>query len=700
MPKGQVTIRDLVITPILEQGMIYTGEATPYSGANRPLTDDPDVVPRLTNCINELIDIAALDHQTHNTTKDLNYITRLSTHEFFFYTQKPLSLQEFETLQNNIALKLKTIPPGIQLILGSFAVINAHHQIMNVTPHISSGNPASFHFIVKNYTSPIDVRYKNPTGEVFETWDNYSDNDESPASSITIDDQIRALQLEPMIPCTTEGATPFLTLIDICLDHFNGVSKKYLSRESEHNPEITEQPISQVVISNTVHIHPEHCILGPILHVDPVYSTAGCKYGVTQTPSTPKLQHGFGKNKISLLCLEPSVCDSGDEFHISSQMEDICIKLKKTAVGDADKKSSLQSIISFIEHYGDVNAVINAGITPLHYAVQQGLNKAAQVLIENDADVNAKTNSGLTALFIAVNNGNIDIVSALLAKRATIDTETLLSAEYNENILRKLVNTILTQDNPNGDIQSIVIQFIFDKTIKADCLTKPIKDPILRAKVYLTEKDIDPKKVTAEDMSMEAALFIKLYRNINAHEVPLKQEFQKMLMDLMNTKKPEKIDLVTQVITHIYAINPDDITIKFILDRFVNIAQSAHIPLSKSPTRDHRNKETDLKTQLFNLKLAYLKFPYDDGQKLHDEFKILCKIFAYRRHSLDFFGTPTSMQNLAQLLSTDEYAELRSALKITSNHPKTLLKLIHTYANQTDIDDYEPGKPIPTIKKS
>ena len=768
MPKGQITIRDLVITPILEPGMVYTGEARPYSGAYRPLTDDPDVVPRLTDYINELIDIAALDHQTHNTTKDLNYITRLSTHEFFFYTQKPLSLQEFEILQNNIALKLKSAPPGIQLILGSFAIQNDNDQIINVTPLIFSGNPASFHFIAKNYTSPIDVRYQNTTGEAFEPWDKFS---ESPASSITVDDQIREFQLVSFVQCVTAGATPFLTVVDICLDHYRGTSIKYLTEKIEEVPQLVEQPISQVVISNTVDIQPKHCIVGPVLHVDSRHSTAGCKYRVTQTPSTPTLQHSFGQNKISMLCLEPSVCLSGSAFHISPHIESLGNSLQAEGLGPHDKKmntgEALLNIVALITKYGDVNAVINSGMTPLHYAAKNGLIHAAhvliksgaqvnaktstgytalhyaaqqgheelvralldidkkqleatadmgftplhlainyrhlnavQALIDHQANVNAKTDSGLTALYMAVEDDNRDMVGMLLEKKATIDKITLSAAQDKKPILLKLVNTILTQDDPTAEIQDLVVQLIFQKTIKTDRLTKPIKDPILRAKIYLTEKDIDPKKVTEEDISLEAAIFITLYRQINVHETQLKQDFLKMLMDLMNTKKPEKIDLFTQVITQIYAINPDDITIKSILDRFIKIEQSTHIPLSASQDRHKANKETDIKRQLVKIKLAYLKLPHDDGVQLLNEFKVLCKIVAYRRGTLDFFGTPTSMQNLAELLSTEEYSELRKALKITSNNPKTLLKLIDCYANQKDIDDYEPGKPIPTIKRS
>ena len=128
-----------------------------------------DMLARLESSITELMDNAENTYQENcyisGTSKlDPDYITRLSTNEFFFYTKEPLTLKEFEELQNKLVVKAKTLSPGVQLIFGSFAVATEENKVMNVTPHITCGESPQFQFIVKNHTSSIDVRYKIPDG--------------------------------------------------------------------------------------------------------------------------------------------------------------------------------------------------------------------------------------------------------------------------------------------------------------------------------------------------------------------------------------------------------------------------------------------------------------------------------------------------------------------------------------------------------
>ena len=706
MPNGKVIIRDLVVVSASKTGEKPTGEAGQSGEIGTTLTSDQlDVVPRLTNFIHELIDIAVLDHQTQNATKDLDYITRLSTHEFFFYTQKPLSLIEFEILQNNIAFKLKNTPPGIQLILGSFAVKNDNDEIMNVTPVISSGNPVSFHFIVKNYTKDDDVFYyiegrycRDGTREVFEPWDKRSD---SRAPSITVDNQIRRFQLVNLVQCTTEGATRFLTMVEICFDHCMGVSRKYLTNESEKTPQLTEQPITQVIISNTVEIEPERCLLGPVLHVDPCHSMAGCKYGVTQEASTVTLPYIFGKNQLSMFCLEPSVCLTNANFHITSQIKSLCIRLKETSVYCKDREAelALMSIIAFLEQYGDINAKINSGMTPLHLAVEKGLIKAVSVLIQSGAAINAKNNNGDTPLYIAVRRKNLAVVALLLAEEATIDMRTFDYALDNKLMRATLVQNICAQKNLSSDIQAFFIMCIETKHIELAELVRPIKNPILRAKIYLLEKNIMLRKKEGDTAVEEAEIFVTLYQKISSSEEPSKEEFAQMLIDLIDLKQPREINLAKQVLIRVYEINPDEACLQPVLEHFIEIEQRTDIPLSISFQKYKAREEADIQKQLRKIELAYLKLPDDDGRLLH-EFKILCKIvYRSRHHALDFFGTTSAMKNLAELLSNEKAAELRAVLKIASNDVKTILKLIDTYAKQKDdIDKPDPRQSLPTTR--
>ncbi len=138
-------------------------------GAYSPLEMTPEerqaMIARLSNALDKLMQKAQTTHLKHcyledSKEVDLNYITCLCTNEFFFYTKLPLTLEEFEHLLNIIAEKAQVMSPGIELILGSFAVKTNDKYLANITPHIISGSPPSIHLLVKNHTSDIDVVYK------------------------------------------------------------------------------------------------------------------------------------------------------------------------------------------------------------------------------------------------------------------------------------------------------------------------------------------------------------------------------------------------------------------------------------------------------------------------------------------------------------------------------------------------------------
>lgn len=225
-------------------------------------------------------------HKRGTKEVDPDYITRLSTNEFFFYTKEPLELKEFETLQNNLAQKAKVLPPGIQLILSSFAVKTEDNKVMNVTPHLTSGQPPAFNFIVKNYTSSIDVRYKiaddQGSSTTLDVLDIVKHNPSLPMPAILVDGVVREFTFNNIIPCKTPGGTPFLTAVDVCLDHAEGVARSNIETLAEINPAIREQPISHLIVSNWIALSPQNCIGTSVMHVDPVCSPQQCKEGVKQ----------------------------------------------------------------------------------------------------------------------------------------------------------------------------------------------------------------------------------------------------------------------------------------------------------------------------------------------------------------------------------------------------------------------------------
>ena len=308
------TIKDIIVVAELtkheKDGALQTiypvGEA-PIGGETRErmaAAERASMEERLFYTINDLVETAKATHLGHCKVPDTDevnqdFITRLSTNEFFFYTQEPLTLQEFDALQNKIARVVETLPTGIHLILGSFAVKTADNKVMNVTPHISTGSPASFQFIVKNHTAPVDVRYKETDGTTLAVLDNSSESTELP--SIIVGGIQQHFTFNNIVSCPTPSGTKLNTIVDICLDHNKGLGNKNIM---EIEARIRDEAISHVVTSNVTHFTTSHC-LGPVTHADPQHSSQ--KYGLSVGHSIDSTKQ-FGNTAIKIYETSPTQC--------------------------------------------------------------------------------------------------------------------------------------------------------------------------------------------------------------------------------------------------------------------------------------------------------------------------------------------------------------------------------------------------------
>ena len=89
------------------------------------------------------------------------------------------------------------------------------------------------------------------------------------------------------------------------------------------------------------------------------------------------------------------------------------------APGPADIRSSLadaedvDSAAQMLARGADVNAVDEAGFTPLHHAAKSGRDDVARFLLANGADANAtETTSGRTPIFYASSTAMVDLLFA------------------------------------------------------------------------------------------------------------------------------------------------------------------------------------------------------------------------------------------------------------------------------------------------
>lgn len=299
MPEEKLNIKDIAIIGVY-RGNSPVGEAPrgaiPFPPVPMTSSERLDMLQRLEDSIGQLMDEAQENHEKNcykpgTNEVDKDYITRLSTNEFFFYTKEPLTLQEFERVQNKIAEKARALSPGVQLILGSFAV-QSMGSVMNVTPHITCGAAPNFHLVVKSTTSAIDVRYKIPDGKGGASTLPALDKSRPfyPMPTIKIDGLSEEFSFNNVFSCCTPSGRSFMTAIDICLDHAVGVAKSNYSNLVKASPIVLKQPLSHVVVSNYIELYKNNCIGIDVMHADPICSPSGCKKGVTQQASLEQKQ--------------------------------------------------------------------------------------------------------------------------------------------------------------------------------------------------------------------------------------------------------------------------------------------------------------------------------------------------------------------------------------------------------------------------
>ncbi|HAT8180273.1 TPA: hypothetical protein JA361_12645, partial [Legionella pneumophila] len=337
MPKRPI-IQDISVISDLtpsSQGEAFNPGAPASQNPMTPI-ERHDMLVRLEKSISDLMIDSEKTYQNNcykpgTTEVDLDYICRLSTNEFFFFTREPLTLKEFEALQNKLVDEAKKRPSGLQLILGSFAVKTESGKVMNVVPHITCGQLPNFNFIVKSYTSPVDFRYQIPDGKgntsLLEALD--VTNPDNPMPSITVNGATVDLSFNNIVTCKTPGEASFLTAVDICLDHAKGVAKQNFEALSARHPETSKKPISHVVVSNWVDLISTQCLGSFVMHADPCCSPKRCKAGIAQK-AVFRGKLAFGNNYFTRYELEKSaILTKEDELKIQENKYILINELKR-----------------------------------------------------------------------------------------------------------------------------------------------------------------------------------------------------------------------------------------------------------------------------------------------------------------------------------------------------------------------------------
>jgi len=466
------------------------GEALSAGEERPPMTAEQrsDMNDRVFRTIDGLMDKAKDIHTTHNKIEgsevvDLDYVTRLSTNEFFFYTQEPLTLEEFESLQTKIVEKAKRLPAGVQLILGSFAVKVPGNNMLNVTPHITCGETPSSHFLVKNFLSHVDVRYKEPDmgGDlvainVLETRNFSEQSFKSDLLKLNVAGTPHKFTFNNIIQSKTPGGTPFLTAVDICVDHTQGVAKKNIGAYLRNHPEVGSYPTSHVVISNSVHVIPGQSI-GRVMHVDP-RTHQSCKKDVNQTVSTLEKQP-FSSDTVKMFELDTQNCPSlmvlADPIFIKiqSMVENEFLALKELEFGAQDESMNhflqeKRSAINAAGSIGEIQGIFNE-LQKTRVALQSDpATREVRRIIE---DFRSKA-----SLFTIGMNKKADRIEAAMGKVSIEDRCHFLESGASKEVLTALASHRIFERKETATFHSFKEKY---QTMikKDDSINSPEKEP-------------------------------------------------------------------------------------------------------------------------------------------------------------------------------------------------------------------------------
>lgn len=283
--------------------------------------NEDDTIERIYHSNLYMIKNTLLHHQRYD-----NFVTTLITSEFFFFTNKPLSLAGFSNLITQLLNMVNDFTINFHLVLGSFAVFTDDgSRVMNIVPVLICGkDQPQIYFILKTKSSGIDPKYNKQ-------YINSKYFDPESKVNILINGKSYSPSFDNVIEFTTRGGKKGRLIIEVCLDHhigyfdeiggtgkihFNKNVNSYIKNavnrrcKSKNNDfPIISPHIHHILVSNTIGIYKRHA-LSRITHCDPKYTPL--KF-LNKTTHKVKLKT-FGWN-YKIYFDKPRLCEqiSGEE---------------------------------------------------------------------------------------------------------------------------------------------------------------------------------------------------------------------------------------------------------------------------------------------------------------------------------------------------------------------------------------------------
>jgi hypothetical protein len=250
-----VTINDLIVYPADPS---INGEFNQPQQQSTSQSQE-DRIARMTAEIRRLADFAVANH---TQTSAGNNVTRIATPEFFFYTNPPLSQEEYSTLIQNIETMAAQLPQDIHMILGSFHLEHTSGALLNSTIHVQTGPQPEINAFAKNTVSHVDPASdtsrafnQNPVRQDPSQLTSTKHNQELlnfKPKAFTGTEDSSVISNYPLIRCTAASGAEFITAVDVCLDNYMAHAAKILVDNIGTQDNLIPTHCSHVIVSNTI----------------------------------------------------------------------------------------------------------------------------------------------------------------------------------------------------------------------------------------------------------------------------------------------------------------------------------------------------------------------------------------------------------------------------------------------------------------
>ena len=98
-------------------------------------------------------------------------------------------------------------------------------------------------------------------------------------------------------------------------------------------------------------------------------------------------------------------------------------KAPDISIHEAARDGNIEAVKQHLADGADVNARVNDGWTPMHFAIDYGRKEVAELLISKGADVNAKDDGDGSLLHFATDSGYREVAELLITKGADVNAK-------------------------------------------------------------------------------------------------------------------------------------------------------------------------------------------------------------------------------------------------------------------------------------